>query len=76
MTVSFYPNASDFSPYRFENCSLEMMSIRQKGVMDQQDVLRPYCCLNYTWDEPSLPHAVVLECPVGKSLGIFDLEKV
>lgn len=76
MTVSFYPNASDFSPYRFENCSLEMMSIRQKGVMDQQDVLRPYCCLNYTWDEPSLPHSVVLECPVGKSLGIFDLEKV
>jgi len=76
MTVSFYPSASDFSPYRLENCSLEMMSIRQKGVMEQQDVLRPYCCLNYTWDEPSLPHAVVLECPIGKSLGVFDLEKV
>eukprot|EP00890_Picochlorum_soloecismus_P002884 jgi/Picsp_1/3597/NSC_06434-R1_vacuolar protein sorting-associated len=76
MTVSLYPSASDFSPYRLENCSLEMMSIRQKGVMEQQDVLRPYCCLNYTWDEPSLPHAVVLECPVGKSLGVFDLEKV
>jgi hypothetical protein len=44
-------------------------------VLEQQDVLRPYCALTYAWDEPSLPHRLVLELPGLRPLGTFDLDK-
>ncbi len=39
-------------------------------------MLRPYSHLNYAWDEPSLPHKLVLSLPGNHVLGIFDLDKV
>lgn len=69
-------NPSGFAPYRVENCSLETLHARQKGVREQQDVLRPYCSLNYAWDEPTLPHSLVLELPGSRPLGVFNLDKV
>lgn len=69
-------NPEEFTPYRLENCSLETLTIRQKGVLDQQDILKPYCCINYTWDEPSLSHNITIECPGGLLVGRFDLDKV
>ncbi len=39
-------------------------------------MLRPYCALNYAWDEPALPHKLVLELPGSRFLGIFQLDKV
>lgn len=69
-------NPNGFAPYRLENCSLETLTIRQKGVPDQQDVLKPYCSLDYTWDEPSLSHQITIERPGGLLLGYFNLDKV
>lgn len=69
-------NPEAFTPYRLDNCSLETLTIRQKGVVDQQDILRPYCSLDYTWDEPSMAHLITVERPGGKVIGSFDLDKV
>ncbi len=49
---------------------------RQIGCAEQEDVLRPYSHLNYAWDEPSLPHKLVLSLPGNRVLGTFDLDKV
>jgi hypothetical protein len=40
------------------------------------DVLRPYSALDYAWDEPGLPHTLLVELPGSRSLGAFDLDKV
>ena len=49
---------------------------RQLGCEEQQDILRPYSTINYAWDEPSLPHKLVLSLPGNRVLGIFELDKV
>ena len=49
---------------------------RQLGCEEQQDILRPYSTLNYAWDEPSLPHKLVLSLPGNRVLGVFELDKV
>ena len=74
--IIFRSNPEDFTPYRLDNCSLETLTVRQKDVIDQQDILRPYCSLNYTWDEPSLPHKVSIESPGGMVIGTFNLDRV
>lgn len=74
--VTLSHNPSGFAPYRIENCSLETLNARQRGVSEQQDVLRPYCSLNYAWDEPTLPHALVLELPGSRHVGTFNLDQV
>ena len=74
ITLSHQP--AGFAPYRIENCTLETLHARQLRVREQQDVLRPYCSLNYAWDEPTRPHKLVIELPGNKLLGIFELDKV
>jgi hypothetical protein len=76
MHVTLSHNSEGFAPYRVENCTIETLHCRQYGVREQQDVLRPYCQLLYAWDEPTLPHMLVLELPGGRTLGRFDLDKV
>ena len=49
---------------------------RQDGCDEQQDILRPYSTINYAWDEPSLPHKLVLSLPGNRKLGVFELDKV
>lgn len=73
--ITLSHNPAGFAPYRVENCSLETLHARQKSVREQQDVLRPYCSLNYAWDEPTQPHHLVLELPGARHLGTFDLDK-
>jgi len=43
---------------RIDNCSGETLHVQQVGCLDDEDVLPPYSCLPYTWDEPSLPNKV------------------
>ena len=52
------------------------MMCRQLGCDEQQDILRPYSTINYAWDEPSLPHKLVLSLPGNRVLGVFELDKV
>ena len=39
-------------------------------------MLRPHSALHYAWDEPSLPHELLLELPGSRRLGCFALDKV
>lgn len=48
----------------------------QQGCQEQEDILRPYCHLDYAWDEPSLPHKIVLALPGNLLLGSYALDKV
>ncbi|KAK2078489.1 hypothetical protein QBZ16_003329 [Prototheca wickerhamii] len=71
LAVSLARQPAGFSPYRIENCSLATVLVRQRRVRDQQDTLRPYCCLAYAWDEPARPHQLVLELAGGFRLGTW-----
>jgi hypothetical protein len=51
-------------------------SILQAKCSHASDVLRPYSALDYAWDEPGLPHTLLVELPGSRSLGAFDLDKV
>jgi hypothetical protein len=73
--VTLSHNPAGFAPYRVENCSLETLHARQAAVREQQDVLRPYCSLNYAWDEPTAAHVLTLELPGARPLGTFALDK-
>ena len=53
-----------------------LMCYRQKGCFEQDDLLRPYSSLDYAWDEPTLPHKLVLEQPGNRRLGEYDLDHV
>lgn len=48
---------------------------RQAGCKEAEDVLRPYSALGYAWDEPALPHSLVLALPGNRRLGTFNLDK-
>eukprot|EP01025_Chloroclados_australasicus_P036630 TRINITY_DN37331_c0_g1_i1.p1 TRINITY_DN37331_c0_g1~~TRINITY_DN37331_c0_g1_i1.p1 ORF type:complete len:1661 (+),score=111.99 TRINITY_DN37331_c0_g1_i1:654-4985(+) len=68
--------AVGFAPYRLDNFTAETLHVRQEGCTDQEDILKPYCHLPYAWDEPSLPHQLILELPGHRYLGTFDLDRV
>ena len=38
--------------------------------------MRPFSSLDYAWDEPTLPHQLVLELPGNRRLGVHDLDRV
>ena len=48
----------------------------QQAYNKLEDVLRPYSSLSYAWDEPSLPHKLVISQPGNRKLGVFNLDKV
>lgn len=48
----------------------------QAGCEHASDVLRPYSALDYAWDEPGLPHVLLVDLPGSHSLGRFNLDKV
>ena len=63
-------------PIRYKNRSIWISeNFRQWGCDEREDVLRPYSHLSYAWDEPSLPHRLVLALPGNRVLGVFDLDK-
>lgn len=55
---------------------IEVLFAAQAGCQHASDVLRPYSALDYAWDEPGLPHTLLLELPGSCSLGQFQLDKV
>lgn len=50
----------------------------QVGCLDAEDVVRPYSCLPYTWDEhtPGRQQRVLLSLPGRRRLGEVELDKV
>lgn len=59
-----------------QTMSHDSLCIPQAKCSHASDVLRPYSALDYAWDEPGLPHTLLLELPGSRSLGAFDLDKV
>ncbi|KXZ51516.1 hypothetical protein GPECTOR_12g479 [Gonium pectorale] len=76
MLVSLSHHHADFAPYRIDNCTGEVLHVQQEGCMDQEDVVRPYACLAYTWDEHTAKKSVHLSLPGRRKLGEIELEKV
>lgn len=35
----------------------------QQAKCEAEDIIRPYSCLPYAWDEPSAPQALVVSLP-------------
>ncbi len=50
--------------------------MQQVGCLDQEDVVRPYACLPYTWDEHTAPQRVLVSLQGRRRLGEFELEQV
>lgn len=67
---------SGFAPYRVDNCSGEVLHVQQERCVEQEDVLRAYTSLPFAWDEPSLPHRVLLLLPGHRLLGKFSFEQL
>ena len=38
--------------------------------------MRPYSALDYAWDEPALPHKLIIALPGNRRLGVFNLDTV
>lgn len=67
-----------YSPYRFENHTLETFKVRQIGQSQCTNLL-PYHCCAYAWDEPLSPHRFVVDMSLPTQwlfLGTFDFEKL
>ena len=62
--------------YRIDNYTSQTLALRQKGCKEATDTLKPHSALHYAWDEPSLPHLLMLELPGRRVVGTFPLDKV
>lgn len=75
--VTLSHTAAGFAPYRLENHTLHAMIARQTRAIEAPgDVIRPYCCLQYAWDEPALPHQLTVSLTGGAALGTWNLDAV
>ena len=80
-----FKGGDKFSPYRFENHTLETFKVRQKGQSQVTNLL-PYHCCAYAWDEPLAPHSFVIDIAAATSesqlgnpwilIGSFDFDKL
>eukprot|EP00850_Spirogloea_muscicola_P020895 SM000230S07331 [mRNA] locus=s230:2545:20707:+ [translate_table: standard] len=66
---------TQFMPYRIENLSTETLIFYQQRCETSRDTLRPYSSCLYAWDEPCLPHRLVLKVR-GATLGTYQLDEV
>ena len=72
-----------FSPYRFENHTVQTFKIRQAGQAPCTNLL-PYHWCGYAWDEPLAPHKFAIEVlknPLRSqddwgALGVFDFSRL
>jgi len=55
-----FKGGEKYSPYRFENHTLDTFKVKQRGQVTCSNLL-PYHCCSYAWDEPLLPHEVSIE---------------
>ena len=85
--VRFYDVSAEQSPYRIENCTAETLNIFQKSIdekVSRKDfssnhhvhVLDPSTTLLYTWEEPTLPHRLVVGITNSKCKRDFSLDKI
>jgi len=56
-----FKGGEKYSPYRFENYTLDTFKVKQRGQVTTCSNLLPYHCCSYAWDEPLLPHEVSIE---------------
>ena len=61
VTLQEYRNV--FAPYRVDNCTRSLIGYYQKNCDTEEEFLRPYGSIVYTWDEPTLPHQLVVKLP-------------
>ena len=61
VTLEEYRNV--FAPYRVDNCTRSLIGYHQKNCDTEEEFLRPYGSMVYTWDEPTLPHQLVVKLP-------------
>ncbi|GAX77877.1 hypothetical protein CEUSTIGMA_g5319.t1 [Chlamydomonas eustigma] len=76
--VKLSHQASAFSPFRIDNCTTQRLHIRQVGVIGvDEDVIRPFSSLPYTWDEPSTQKPrLCVDLSGGRRLGHYTLQDV
>ncbi|KAK4756247.1 hypothetical protein SAY87_006374 [Trapa incisa] len=65
---------SGYMPYRIENFSKERLRVYQLRCENFETIVNSYQCCPYAWDEPCLPHRLVLEVPGERILGSFALD--
>eukprot|EP00897_Mesotaenium_endlicherianum_P002996 jgi/Mesen1/2724/ME000168S01784 len=54
-----------------------MIRFHQQYCESSEESLRPYSTCDYAWDEPCLPHRLVISVPgAGGSIGTFRLDEV
>lgn len=65
---------------RIDNCSGTVLHVAQSGCIEAEDVIRPFSCLPYAWDEPSLgkpgSQRLAISLVGLRRVGEFDLERV
>lgn len=67
---------SGFAPYRLDNFTSEKLHVRQELCREQEDILRPYSCISYAWDEPNGPHKILLEMAGHQLIGTVNLDLI
>lgn len=78
-----FKGGDEYSPYRFENHSLDTFKVKQYGQQIYTNLL-PYHCSAYAWDEPEAQHKFVIEAAKKgmatheewTSIGTFNFERL
>lgn len=65
-----------FMPYRIDNFSMERLRFYQQKCEKFENIVQPYACCSYAWDEPSYPHRLVIEVPGEGLVGSYSLDDV
>lgn len=65
-----------FMPYRIDNFSMERLRFYQQKCEKFENILQPYTCCSYAWDEPCYPHRLVIEVPGEGLVGAYTLDDV
>eukprot|EP01018_Ginkgo_biloba_P017830 Gb_28330 [translate_table: standard] len=65
-----------FIPYRIDNFSMERLRFYQEKCEKFENVVQPYTCCSYAWDEPCHPHRLIIEVPGKGVVGAYGLDDV
>ncbi|XP_074366463.1 intermembrane lipid transfer protein VPS13 isoform X3 [Apium graveolens] len=65
-----------YMPYRVDNFSKERLRIYQQKCETFETIVHTYTSCPYAWDEPCLPHRLIVEVPGERVLGSYALDEV
>ncbi|KAK1396810.1 putative Vacuolar protein sorting-associated protein [Heracleum sosnowskyi] len=65
-----------YMPYRVDNFSKERLRIYQQKCEIFETIVHTYTSCPYAWDEPCLPHRLIVEVPGERVLGSYALDEV